>query len=82
MPCPSPGDLPDPAIKPGSPELKADSLPTELQGTSNGGIEKSKACSDFWQESLCKTEKFSCNFVDNDKLLNVFRKWIIESVFI
>ena len=29
---PSPGDLPNPGIKPGSPALQADSLPTELQG--------------------------------------------------
>jgi len=29
LPFPSPGDLPDPGIKPGSPELQADSLPTE-----------------------------------------------------
>ena len=27
---PSPGDLPDPGIKPGSPALQADSLPSEL----------------------------------------------------
>ena len=26
-------DLPDPGIKPGSPALQADSLPTELQGS-------------------------------------------------
>ena len=29
---PSPVDLPDPGIKPGSPALQADSLPTELSG--------------------------------------------------
>ena len=29
LPFPSPGNLPDPGIKPGSPELQADSLPTE-----------------------------------------------------
>ena len=29
---PSPADLPDPGIKPGSPELQADSSPTELSG--------------------------------------------------
>ena len=29
-PIPSPGDLPDPVIEPGSPALQADSLPTEL----------------------------------------------------
>ena len=31
-PLPSPGDLPDPGIEPGSPALQADSLPTELSG--------------------------------------------------
>ena len=30
LPFPSPEDLPDPEIKPGSPALQADSLPTEL----------------------------------------------------
>ena len=33
LPFPSPGDLPDPGIEPGSPELQADSLPTELLGS-------------------------------------------------
>ena len=32
LPFPPPGDLPDPGIKPGSPALQADSLPTELPG--------------------------------------------------
>ena len=31
FPFPSPGDLPDLGIEPGSPALQADSLPTELQ---------------------------------------------------
>ena len=31
MPFPSPGDLPDPGIEPGSPASQAESLPTELQ---------------------------------------------------
>ena len=30
LPFPSPGNLPDPGIKPGSPELQEDSLTTEL----------------------------------------------------
>ena len=29
-PCPSPGDLPNPATEPKSPTLQTDSLPTEL----------------------------------------------------
>ena len=32
LPFPSPGYLPDPGIKPGPPELQADSLLTELPG--------------------------------------------------
>ena len=32
LPFPSPGDLPNPGIEPGSPALQTDSLPTELQG--------------------------------------------------
>jgi len=30
LPFPSPGDLPNPGIEPGSPVLQADSLPIEL----------------------------------------------------
>ena len=32
LPFPSPGDLPEPGIKPGSPTLQADSLPSESPG--------------------------------------------------
>ena len=31
LPFPSPGDLPNPGIEPGSPTLQAESLPTEPQ---------------------------------------------------
>ena len=30
LPFPSPGDLPNPGVEPGSPALQGDSLPTEL----------------------------------------------------
>ena len=33
LPFPSPGDLPDPGIEPGSPTLQADTLPSEPPGT-------------------------------------------------
>jgi len=42
LPCPSPGDLPDPGMEPTSlmsPTLKADSLPTEPPGNPKWGIE-------------------------------------------
>ena len=32
LPCPPPGDLPDPGKEPDSPKLQADSLPSESQG--------------------------------------------------
>ena len=34
LPFPSPGDLPDPGTEPGSPELYADTLPSEPPGKS------------------------------------------------
>ena len=39
LPFPSPGDLPDPAIKPGFPALQADALPSEPPGKPNRGQE-------------------------------------------
>ena len=39
LPCPPPGNLPDPGIKPRSPTLQADSLPAESPGkTKNTGV--------------------------------------------
>ena len=38
LPCPSPEDLPDPRIEPGSPALQVDSLPSELQRHRPEGI--------------------------------------------
>ena len=35
LPFPSPGDLPNPGIKPGSPALEADALTSELPGKPN-----------------------------------------------
>ena len=32
LPCPPPGDLPNPGIKPTSPVLQVDSLPSDHQG--------------------------------------------------
>ena len=39
MPCPSPGDLPNPGIEPRSPALQADSLPSEPTGKPTSGQE-------------------------------------------
>ena len=38
LPFPSPGDLPDPRIKPGSPALEADALTSEPSGKRKGSV--------------------------------------------
>ena len=42
LPFPSPEDLPDPGIEPGSPELQAETLPSELPGSYSNkrGVQK------------------------------------------
>ena len=43
LPFPSPGDLPNPGIEPGSPALQADALTAELPGKPQGYIMKVKS---------------------------------------
>ena len=46
LPFPSPGDLPNPGIKPRSPALQADSLLAESQGKPSAGISRAASA---WQ---------------------------------
>ena len=46
-PTPSPGDLPDPEIEPGSSALQVDSLPTELSGKPSHGNAQRRIDSNF-----------------------------------
>ena len=46
LPCPSPGDLPNPGIKPGSPALQVGSLPSEPPGKPIASIHT-------WMQPLC-----------------------------
>ena len=50
LPFPSPGDLPDPGIEPGSPTLKADALPSEPPGKMGMVNSLIRLCSDFWKK--------------------------------
>ena len=49
LPCPSPGDLPNPGIEPGAPELQADSLPSQLPGKLYRGMKSSKSMGPWGQ---------------------------------
>ena len=53
MPFPSPEDLPDPGIKPGSSALRADSLPSEPAGKQarTGGAVSIELVGKFWRMS-------------------------------
>ena len=56
LPFPSPGDLPNPGIEPGSPALQTDTLPSEPPGllttTTAAKIIKTDYTK-YWQESVC-----------------------------
>ena len=46
LPFPSPGDLPDLGIEPGSPALQADCLPSELPGKPYRDLETAQVSND------------------------------------
>ena len=52
LPCPSPGDLPDPGIEPGSPVLQADCLPSEPPGRPSCCGPVAGKCS--WPVAVCR----------------------------
>ena len=67
LPFPSPGDLPDPGIKPMSPELQAGSLPTEppgkplVQGVHQWSLEAIQGISQRIALHPCKVSSLSCH---------------------
>ena len=61
LPFPSPGDLPNPEIEPGSPVLQADALPSEPPGKSSPrkrNTKKKNVCLRRSYKSLRKEEKW------------------------
>ena len=63
---PSPGDLPYPRIEPRSPALQADSLPSELQGSSHKVVRKGRD----WGSRRKREEDFSGGSVVKNLLAN------------
>ena len=54
LPFPSPGDLPDPGIEPGSPALQADALTSEPPGKPVWPNGLNKSCFKFSPEKFCQ----------------------------
>ena len=63
LPFPSPGDLPDPGIEPGSPTLQADALPSEPPGNPNS-ILKSRGITLPTKVHLVKAMVFQWSCMD------------------
>ena len=62
LPCPSPGELPDPGIKPmspASPALQVNSLPLNQQGSLKTLLKN--VCEDFVDGPVVKTLCFHCS---------------------
>ena len=55
---PSPGDLPNPGLEPGSPALQVDFLPTELSGKPGTVVEMNL---EDWPQNLCTCMLLTCN---------------------
>ena len=53
LPCPPPGDLPDPDIKPASPSLQVDSLPLSHWGSPGSS---SVICSTYSSVHICQLQ--------------------------
>ena len=88
LPCPSPGDLPDPGIEPRSPALEADSLPLAPPGKptyfihSISGIYicQSQSPNSFHPPSICFKYSFIHSFIHlfNKYFLNIYYAWDTE----
>ena len=60
LPCPP--DLPNPGIKPGSPALQVDSLPTELPGKPSEGtqeMERNQLKEETYRSFFCSVDQAS-----------------------
>ena len=69
LPCPPPGDLPNPGVKPRSPTMQADSLPSEPAGKPmNNGVSSTVVCVslDAFHTIVINCVDSDCNFLIND----------------
>ena len=76
----SSGDLPDPGIKPESPALQTDSLPTEPPGDATDVVRRKNY--NFWKEGTEKEKQEYC--LDKEQVsflarVQVVRSWVVQS---
>ena len=72
LPFPSPGDLPNPGLKPGSLALQLDSLPTELPGKPTKGYPQLNTCTkQGLSDSVIILERF-CQTIGCNRIGGLF----------
>ena len=74
LPFPSPGDLPNPGIEPGSPALQADALPSEPLGKKETGVQ-SLVWEIHWRREWLPTPVFLPGKSDGQRNLVGFSPW-------
>ena len=75
LPFPSPGDLPDPGIKPGSPALEADALTSEPPGK-----HKDLSCATYYYFFYSHIHPLTPSIPKRWQSLILFKKWIYSFV--
>ena len=81
LPFPSPGDLPNPGIKPGSPAMRADALPSEPPGNQlflTLILRKSELDLDYVCDKPCRqslVHRFGCSFHPLSWSFSLPRAW-------
>ena len=77
LPCPPPGDLPNPGIKPRSLTLQANSLLSEPLGKPTGGNKEKNTITSFIHK-LHSVSKFLCDEGQSKQIGLIFPKYILQ----
>ena len=81
LPFPSPGDLPDPGIQPGSPALQADALPSEPSGNPLLYIVDLQHCASFTQSCPTLCDPMDCS-PKGSSVHGIFQARVLEWIAI
>ena len=75
LPFPSPGDLPNPGIQPGSPALQSDALSSEPQFDLICLLTKKKKKKDYKREALLTTMTLCSLGMENQRNVTAVKDW-------
>ena len=76
---PSPGDLPNPGIEPGSPTLQAETLPSEPQGSPNAGQEATVRAGHGTKDCFQIRKGVHQGYILSPCLFNLYTEYIMRN---